>query len=145
MTTILGGMMKREKVFVDTSGILAVLNADDHHHKAARPVWQRLIEEEGDLITTNYVMVELLAIAQHRLGIEAIRVIQEDMVPLFVMEWIDAPVHHAAVTALLTAGRKKLSLVDCVSFEVMRRRGLKHVFAVDRHFKEQGFEVISKV
>ncbi|MEI6809693.1 MAG: hypothetical protein WCN95_13310, partial [bacterium] len=31
--------------------------------------------------------------------------------------------------------------VDCVSFEVMRRLGLRNVFAFDNHFAEQGFLV----
>jgi predicted nucleic acid-binding protein len=44
------------------------------------------------------------------------------------------------VGAVLSAGRKKLSLVDCVSFGVMRAAGLRKAFAFDRQFVEQGFE-----
>jgi len=40
----------------------------------------------------------------------------------------------------LTAARRQLSLVDCISFEVMRRRGIKTAFTFDDHFAEQGFE-----
>jgi len=40
---------------------------------------------------------------------------------------------------LLTAGRRELSLVDCVSFACMRRQGLTRAFHFDRHFREQGF------
>jgi len=35
-----------------------------------------------------------------------------------------------------------LSLVDCVSFEVMRRIGMNRVFCFDPHFEEHGFEVL---
>ncbi|MDP2857839.1 MAG: VapC toxin family PIN domain ribonuclease, partial [Bacillota bacterium] len=42
--------------------------------------------------------------------------------------------------ALLTAGRRNLSLVDCVSFDVMRRLGMEKAFAFDAHFAEQGFQ-----
>jgi predicted nucleic acid-binding protein len=38
-----------------------------------------------------------------------------------------------------SARRRDLSLVDCVSFEVMRRNGITRAFAVDRHFQELGF------
>ena len=31
---------------------------------------------------------------------------------------------------------------DCVSFETMRRLGIKNAFALDRHFSEQGFECV---
>jgi predicted nucleic acid-binding protein len=47
--------------------------------------------------------------------------------------------HQAGLAALLTAGSRPLSLVDCVSFETMRTIGLHVAFAFDRHFAEQGF------
>jgi len=40
---------------------------------------------------------------------------------------------------MLAAARKKLSLVDCVSFETMRLLGVTAAFTLDKHFKEQGF------
>lgn len=40
----------------------------------------------------------------------------------------------------LTVGRRALSLADCVSFEVMRRTGLRSAFAFDPHFREFGYE-----
>jgi predicted nucleic acid-binding protein len=55
------------------------------------------------------------------------------------LEWIDNTVHHAAMGIMLAALRKKLSLVDCVSFETMRLLGVTTAFTLDRHFKEQGF------
>ena len=57
------------------------------------------------------------------------------------VEWVDKTLHERAVASVATAGRKKLSLVDCLSFDVMRQRGLHLVFSFDRHFKEQGFEL----
>ena len=47
--------------------------------------------------------------------------------------------HDAGVSAALTASRKKLSVVDCVSFETMRRLGIRSAFCFDAHFAEQGF------
>jgi predicted nucleic acid-binding protein len=35
-----------------------------------------------------------------------------------------------------------LSLTDCVSFAVIRRLGLRKVFCFDRHFQEQGIEIV---
>ena len=43
---------------------------------------------------------------------------------------------------MLTAARRRLSLVDCVSFDVMRRLGLNRVFCFDQHFEEQGFDIV---
>jgi len=49
------------------------------------------------------------------------------------------------VTALLAAGHRQLSLVDCVSFEVMRREGIRRVFAFDAHFADHGFDTIPPI
>jgi len=129
-------------VLTDTSALLAVLDADDKEHFRARRTWQKLIVDRVTLVCSNYIIVETTALAQTRLGIEAVRVFHEDVVPLLTVEWIGADLHAAAVTSLLTAGRKRLSLVDCTSFEIMRRRGIKDAFAFDRHFKEQGYRLV---
>jgi predicted nucleic acid-binding protein len=34
---------------------------------------------------------------------------------------------------------KRYSLTDCVSFVVMRERGISTAFAFDRHFEQEGF------
>ena len=73
---------------------------------------------------------------------DAVRIFQEDILPLINIEWVDAATHKSGVSALLAASRRKLSLVDCVSFETMRNSGIKTVFAFDRHFAEQGFSCI---
>jgi predicted nucleic acid-binding protein len=129
-------------VFVDTSALFAVLAADDEAHPAAAREWRRLMEGDALLETTSYVLVETHALVQVRLGFEAVRVLVRDFVPLLHVVWVEAEIHAAGVSAVLAAGRRSLSLVDCTSFEVMRRRSLARAFAIDRHFAEQGFDVI---
>ena len=129
-------------VFVDTSALFAVLDADDQNHERARQSWVDLITQEVDLVCTNYVLVETFALVQRRLGLDAVRVLREDIVPVLRVEWVDERAHHAGVTALLIAARRQLSLVDCASFDTMRRLGIKAAFTLDRHFSEQGFERI---
>ena len=126
-------------VFVDTSAIYAILDADDQHHSPASAEWQRLLLESPHPVTTNYVLVEAAALLQHRLGIEAVRTLEQDMCPVLAIEWIDASRHAAGMVSALAAGRRGLSLVDCVSFTAMRDLGIRDVFAFDPHFAEQGF------
>ncbi len=129
-------------IFVDTSAFYAILCANDPNHPAARQVWEQLIHNDEHLICTNYILLETLTLLQHRLGVEAVRVFQEDVVPWVHVEWIDVEHHQAAVNALLISGRRALSLVDCSSFEVMRRLSLSTAFAFDLHFSEQGFSCL---
>ncbi len=128
------------RVFVDTSAFLAVLNADDSNHTAAKAIWESLLISRASLFTTSYVLVETYALIQHRLGMEAVRTFHEDIEPLLKIEWIDAPSHSLGMSVVLAVNRKRLSFVDTVSFVVMRKLGIKKAFAFDQHFVEQGFE-----
>jgi predicted nucleic acid-binding protein len=130
-------------VFLDTSACYAGLDRDDANHGAARVVWDRLLTGSDRVLTTNYVIVEALALIQNRLGLRVVRELMSDLFPLLEVEWISPEDHSLACSALLAAGRRSLSLVDCVSFQVMRRLGLRDVFTFDRHFAEQGFKVMS--
>jgi len=126
-------------IFIDTSGFIAVLDKDDAYHAMAAKTWMDILTSEETLVTTNYALVETCALVQNRFGMRAIKVFQEDIVPVLRIEWIDKTVHHAAMQVMLAAQRKKLSLVDCVSFEIMRLLGVTTAFTLDKHFKEQGF------
>jgi predicted nucleic acid-binding protein len=126
-------------IFIDTSGLIAVLDKDDASHAEAAKTWIDILTSSETIVTTNYVLVETCALVQNRLGMKAIKVFQEDIFPVLQIEWIDNAVHHAAMGIMLSALRKKLSLVDCVSFETMRLLGIATAFTLDRHFKEQGF------
>ena len=129
-------------VFVDTSAFLAILDADDNSHLKAKEVWNKIISAGDNLFCSNYILVETFALVQHRLGIKAARVLEDDILPIVNIEWIDEAFHKAGVSAFLAASRRRLSLVDCVSFETMRHLGLKTAFTFDPHFHEYGFECI---
>jgi len=129
-------------VFADTSAFYAVLDRDDANHTAARKAWEELLRGGAALLTSNYVLLETSALVQHRLGLAALRAFHQDVVPILRIDWITEGQHRAGVEALLTAGRKRLSLVDCVSFQLMRDNGVREAFCFDRHFREQGFSSI---
>jgi predicted nucleic acid-binding protein len=57
--------------------------------------------------------------------------------------WIDEATHAAGAAALLAALPTRTSLVDFVSFEVMRERGIPRAFAFDDDFRAAGFESAS--
>jgi predicted nucleic acid-binding protein len=126
-------------VFVDTSALLAVLHAGDANHALAARGFRALLESGEELVTTSYVLVETLALLQHRFGLGAVRGFQDRVAPVIGVVWVDAELHAEGVAALVTAGRRDLSLVDCTSFACMRRQGLVRAFHFDRHFRDQGF------
>lgn len=129
-------------VFIDTSALLALIDADEARHVDARLIWKRLVGSDVPIVTTNYVLVETYALTQRRLGSAAVRALTDDLLPVVDVEWIGRELHEKAVSALIAASRRELSLVDAVSFEAMRQRGLDRAFAFDRHFEEAGFSLV---
>ncbi|GIK38725.1 MAG: DNA-binding protein [Chloroflexota bacterium] len=131
------------RVFVDTSAIMAILHHNDKNHAPAKQGWERLINQDAILICTNYILLETCSLLQNRVGLVAVKAFEDSIVPLLNIEWVDEALHQAGVAVLLTANRRHLSLVDCISFETTRRLGLDAVFAFDQHFVEQGFTCLS--
>jgi len=127
-------------LFVDTSALYALIDRDDINHASATRFWSTISLAEA-LLTHNYVLVETSALVQRRLGIEALRVLVDELTLPISTVFIDRTVHEAAVSGVLAAQMRELSLVDMVSFEVMRRAGIRAAFAFDDHFARFGFEI----
>ncbi|MBI4729602.1 MAG: PIN domain-containing protein [Acidobacteria bacterium] len=129
-------------VLVDTSAFFALLDADDEHHADAAPVWRDLVLADAPLLTHSYVLLETVALLQRRLGLEAVSAFRDDLLHPVRSVWIDEETHERAMAALVASGDRGVSLVDRVSFEVMRARGIRRVFAFDPDFARAGFEVV---
>jgi uncharacterized protein len=126
-------------VFVDTSALIAFLDDDDPAHRVCREAWRQAALEAEGLTTTDYVVLEAVAVAQRRWGLDAVRTLVDEYLPLIEVGSVSTEDRVAALNALLAAGRRRLSLVDCVSFTVMRRLGIRDYLGLDPHFEEQGF------
>jgi len=129
--------------FVDTSAFFALMDADDQHHHVAKAIFCKAVEAQAVFITSNYVLVETLALLQRRIGMDAVRAFQTSLAPILQIEFVTVEHHRLGVAALLAASRRNLSLVDCVSFEMMRSLGLTSSFSFDSHFNEQGFACVA--
>lgn len=129
-------------IFVDTSALYAYLDAGDEHHAGARATLAGLLDARADLVSSSYVAVETSALVQRRLGAAAVRVLHEDVLPTVRISWIDEATHRAATAALLASPGRGVSLVDHVSFVLMRELGVTRAFAFDADFESQGFELI---
>jgi len=130
------------RVFVDTSALYSYMDKDDDQHQRVRQAWDEIEQADALQATTNYVLTEASAVIQGRLGMPAVQDFLLDIVPLLEVEWVDRETHATAVAAVVAANRRDLSLVDCVSFEVMRRLGIRRAFTLDEHFRVQGFECV---
>jgi predicted nucleic acid-binding protein len=129
-------------IYVDTSAFLALVNLDDPNHDQALQTWEKLIEGEEKLICNNYILVESIALIQRRIGLKAVFILHNDILPFIEVEWLDEKLHNTVIKNTLKSNRRQLSLVDNSSFDTMRRHGVNTAFVFDGHFSEQGFDII---
>jgi len=128
-------------LFVDTSAFYALLDRDDRFHEDAKTVWLDELEEETSLLTHNYIVLETHALLQSRIGLDAARVFEDDLLAPVRVLWVDEPLHIQATEAHLSADKRQISLVDRISLLLMRKRGLSTAFCFDEDFSKHGFDV----
>lgn len=127
-------------IFLDTSAIYAWADAADPNHQGAVRRLQAVLDAGEELLTHNYVLVESVALLQARLGVAAGLKLAKDSTA-FVIEWVDDDLHASGIRELERSKKRHVSLVDCISFLVMRRRGVTVAFAFDPDFNSAGFEL----
>lgn len=97
------------------------------------------------LVLTNLVIAECHSIIARRAGREAglafLAVLDAPRDQRLV--WVDEELTRDAIARwLVPFGDKPLSLTDAVSFEVMRREGIRDVFGFDDDFARVGYRVL---
>jgi len=127
-------------IFLDTSAVYALADAADPNHGRATDQLRRALEVGEGILTHNYILVESMALIQKRLGLGAATHFARD-VKTFDVTWIDEATHDEAVTRLRNSGKRGISLVDEVSFLVMRKRGIRTALAFDPDFVTAGFRL----
>lgn len=69
-------------VFIDTSAFLIMLDGSDPEHAKAVSLWNELQDQGETLVTTNYILVESIALIQRRLNLAAVRLFRDRIVPV---------------------------------------------------------------
>jgi predicted nucleic acid-binding protein len=125
--------------FFDTSGILALVVPSDAQHQPAVAAMAVVQSRRVDRVTTSYVLLETYSLLGRRFGLGAITRLRQDFAPLLQCCWVDESLHEAGMDYLLSQRRRRLSLVDSVSFVFMRRHRIEEAIAFDADFDREGF------
>lgn len=126
-------------VFVDTSGFYAFLDRNDPFHGEAKNLFLRARDEKWSLLTSSYVAHESWALIQARLGWEAVEDWLSTLLTACEIIWVDETLHKLGAARARQARERRLSLTDCVSFEVMNSHGCREAIADDEHFRKLGY------
>lgn len=130
-----------EQILVDTAYVLALVNERDQYHDRAQELAD--LFEGHDLLITDAVLLEIGNALARGFKEQAIEIITY----FFESEEVEIFRHSSQIFDKAFALYKKYadkewSLVDCISFIVMRERGIKQALTFDRHFEQAGFDAI---
>jgi uncharacterized protein len=133
-----------KRLFLDTAGCMAMADAKDPLHLASLRARDRWLEEEGILITSNYVVDETLTLIRIRLGMDAAETWWEmiSQSPRCTIEWVTQERAEKALAWFFKWRDQSFSFTDCTSFVLMKELAIKMALTADHHFITAGFEVL---
>jgi predicted nucleic acid-binding protein len=131
-------------IFLDTGFLFALFDEDDKDHARVREVAERFRGEllPDFVLTTNHVIAETITLVRSK-GHPDPGVRHDRAVKIGQRLWAGhlASVHHATLEeeqvafAYFAKHRdKEYSFVDCLSFVIMEKLGIREAFAVDSDF-----------
>jgi predicted nucleic acid-binding protein len=128
-------------VFADTSYYVALLGPRDRWHPRAVELSNNLL---GRVVVTEYVLVEVAGMLCRGEDREAYLTLLRDLDSDTLTQIVPASkaLFRQGVALFASRADKEWSLVDCISFVVMKQRRLTDALTADRHFQQAGFKAL---
>jgi uncharacterized protein len=130
--------------FADTSWFLAMIGPRDAHHaRAVALSRQRVVP----LVTTAWVIIELAdglsrPSLRRRIFANVLMSIEND--PTATVVRAEDSLFRQGLELYADRPDKEWSLTDCISFIVMKDRGITEALTGDHHFEQAGFVALLK-
>jgi len=130
-------------VFVDSFYFFAILNPTDAAHTHAIGFSR---QHTASLLTTTWILTEVadgLARSAHRVVFKRLVSSFQAVLANEIVETTD-DLFDRGVELYHSRADKQWSLTDCISFVVMRERGIGDALTGDHHYEQAGFTALLK-
>ena len=134
--------MKKERIFLDTVFVQALLNRRDQYHDEAKALLNQ-VRTAFEIWVTEAVLVEIgnALSSINRMG--AVNFINSCYTtPNIKVVTVDTTLFKSALDLYDNRSDKEWGLTDCFSIVVMQDHGLTEALTTDAHFKQAGFRVL---
>jgi len=130
------------KLLVDTSALIALFLPDERNHQDAARFGRR--KPEPRFVLTELILAELATRLRVRAGAEQAVEVARDVLrsDRYQLVFTDPELLDGGLAKMTRFRDKRLSLTDCVSFELMEKLGLRAAFTFDRDFRDCGFDIV---
>lgn len=130
-------------VFIDTAGWASPFLSSEPFHQQATLWFQQARGQNIQFVTTNYILLELVALFTSPLRVPRPKLFQyTDAIinaPYVTQLYVDITLEGEAWTLLKNRPDKSWSLVDAASFVVMQRLDITEALTTDHHYEQAGF------
>ena len=130
-------------LFIDTAGLASLFIPTETYHIQAADHFRQAQHSQKRMITTNYIVAELVALLGSRQRMTRPKLFQYidsiRLAPYVDVIHIDAATDATAWELCKSRPDKAWSLVDCSSFVVMQQFNLQEALTTDKHFEQAGF------
>lgn len=132
-----------KELLADSFYYLALANPHDRKHQQAVKVSR---DKSACHVTHSWVLAEvgdaLAAPGSRYLFTELLDLLRDD--PTVIVLPATQELFDRGAALYRTRADKDWSLTDCISFIVMKERGIKEALTGDRHFEQAGFTALLK-
>ena len=133
-----------EKIFVDTSGWVALFVDNDQNHKKAVSIFEDIKSSKVLIYTSDYIIDEtittILARGNHKQSVLAGEALFTSKIIKIIH--VSADYLQVAWELYQKYKDKSFSFTDVTSFVIMKSFGIRKAFAFDREFIQAGIELI---
>jgi len=136
--------MSGNSVFLDSAYAIALAVPADQHYPQTKALAAEVLRSRIRMITTRDVMVEVAnALSRVRYRSAAVATLKAFAAdPLIEIVERTPELYREAFELFEQRPDKEWSLTDCLSFVVMRQRGLTEALTSDEHFEQAGFKAL---
>ncbi len=131
------------RVLIDTSFVVALVNEKDQHHN--RAVELADLFDGYPLIISDAVLLEVGNALARNFKEQAVEVIEDFLTSEEVeVVSLDAALFKEAFELYQTYKDKAWGMTDCISFIIMRDRGIIEALTNDKDFRQAGFNALMR-
>ncbi len=135
-------------IFIDTGAFIAIIVKNDINHVKANEYWNKILENNIPIITSNFVISETYTWLRYKTShFEATKFL--DIISNAIKHnyievlYSDEYIEGRAINILVKYNDQDISYVDSVSFSIMENKDIKIAFTFDNHFRMMNFNILT--
>ncbi len=132
-----------KSLFLDTGCFLARELSRDQYHQKSVVAWKSLLNSQIQLYCSEHVLDESITLLARRHSYAFAAQCGANYLTSNIIEWLVASENDLseALRLMRKYSDQAVSYTDCISFVLMKKQGIRHVFGFDGHFAAARFRL----